>query len=101
LTALAARLGGEVAFDAGRLKQAEIAEEADLANRMISEAETGIYQADRWSPALLELGGVAARLFEAIKFHYEGRQDCLTQLGLPVAKDNNGNFSIIVFIESP
>jgi hypothetical protein len=85
LTALAARLGGEVALDAGRLKQAEIAEEADLANRMISEAETGINLADRWSPALLELGRVAARLFEAIKFHYEGRQDRLTQRASSVA----------------
>jgi hypothetical protein len=74
LTALATRLGEEAAHDPGRVKQAEIVKEARAADKMVSEAEMEIYTADRWSHAILELGRIAARIFELTQLLYGGKE---------------------------
>jgi hypothetical protein len=74
LTALATRLGEEAAHDPGRVKQADIVKEASAADKMVSEAEMEIYTADCWSHAILELGRIAARVFELTQLLYGGKE---------------------------
>ena len=74
LTALGARLAYDAVQDPGRVRKVEIVEEAKKADKIVSKAEIPIYTADRWSYAILELGRIAARLFELTEHLYKGKE---------------------------